>query len=259
MLSNTALNEFLNFANLLADQSAEIIMRYFRQRYSIENKKDDSPVTIADKKSEETIRDLINKKYPTHGIIGEEYETVNEKSEFTWVIDPIDGTRSFIAGHKDFGTLIALLKNNKPILGIINCPAHKERWIGVQNQQTTLNNSFVSTSNIQDIEKSYVFTSGLYFEDEKFRKDFKSIIDKTKYYRFGGDCYMYGMLASGLIDIVIEDTLKIHDYMALIPVIEGAGGVVSDKFGKSISLNSDGSLVACCSQKIHEQIIKILN
>ena len=232
MLSNTALNEFLNFANLLADQSAEIIMRYFRQRYSIENKKDDSPVTIADKKSEETIRDLINKKYPTHGIIGEEYEAGNEKSEFTWVIDPIDGTRSFIAGHKDFGTLIALLKNNKPILGIINCPAHKERWIGVQNQQTTLNNSFVSTSNIQDIEKSYVFTSGLYFEDEKFRKDFKSIIDKTKYHRFGGDCYMYGMLTSGLVDIIIEDTLKVWDYMALIPVIEGAGGVVSDKFNQ---------------------------
>ena len=230
--------EFISFANFLADKSAEVIMEYFRQSFKIEKKNDNTPVTIADKESEKRIRDLINQKYPNHGIIGEEFDEIKLNSEFTWVIDPIDGTQSFIAGHKDFGTLIALLQNKKPILGIINCPAHQERWVGVYNKPTTLNGNVVKTSDIQKINDSFAFTSGLYFEDKVFRKSFDNIIEKIKYYRFGGDCYMYGMLASGLIDIVIEDTLKVYDYMALVPVIKGAGGVITDKYNQEIDLDS---------------------
>ena len=125
MNDNSNIVELKSFANTLADKSEIIIMEYFRQKLNIERKNDDTPVTIADKKSEEIIRSLINKQYPDHGIIGEEYEGKNIDSEYLWVIDPIDGTRSFIAGHKDFGTLIALIHKTKPILGIINCPAHK--------------------------------------------------------------------------------------------------------------------------------------
>jgi len=252
------LKEFISFANILADKSSEIIMQFFRHQLNIEIKKDNTPVTIADKNSEEKIRELIKQTYPSHGIVGEEYESINLDSEFTWVIDPIDGTRSFIAGHKDFGTLIALLKNKKPILGIINCPAHQERWIGIQNQPTTLNGNVVTTSNIQKIKDGYAFTSGLYFEDDEFKKAFDKIIQRAKYYRFGGDCYMYGMLASGLIDVVIEDTLKIYDYMALIPVIEGAGGVVSDKNNRPITLESDGSVVATANITLHKEVAEIL-
>ena len=109
------------------------------------------------------------------------------------------------------------------------------------------------------MEDCYSFTSGLYFESEDFKKKYDYLIEKIKYHRFGGDCYMYGMLASGLIEIVVEDTLKNHDYMALIPVIEGAGGIVSDRSGKKINLNSDGSIVASCSKNIHNEVIKILN
>ena len=136
-------DEFVNFANFLADESAEIIGDYFRKKININNKKDDSPVTIADQETELKIRELITQKYPSHGILGEEYENIKLKSEFVWVIDPIDGTRSFIAGHKDFGTLIALLHNNKPVLGIINCPAHQERWVGIKNEKTRLNNQVI--------------------------------------------------------------------------------------------------------------------
>tara|TARA_B100001123_G_C15253737_1_gene1003803 strand:- start:876 stop:1661 length:786 start_codon:yes stop_codon:yes gene_type:complete len=257
--NNSSLKEFISFANTLADKSEEIIMNYFRQHLSIETKKDNSPVTIADKKTEEKIRSLINIKYPNHGIIGEEYEKNNLNNEYTWVIDPIDGTQSFIAGHKDFGTLICLLQNKKPILGIINCPAHQERWIGALNQPTTLNNNIVTTSNIKNLKNSYAFTSGLYFDDKTFRSNFNTIIKQTQYYRFGGDCYMYGMLATGLIDIVIEDTLKIWDYMALIPVIEGAGGVVTDKYNKKITVDSGGSIIATANSKLHEEIFQILN
>ncbi len=252
-------DEYLNFANLLADESENIIFNYFRKKIDIKDKEDNSPVTIADQKVELRIRELINSKFPSHGILGEEYESFKIDSEFVWVIDPIDGTRSFIAGHKDFGTLIALLYKNKPVIGIINCPAHKERWVGIENQQTTLNNKLISTSSIKNIEESYMFTSGIYFDEPILRNGFEKIKNKSRYYRLGGDCYMYGMLASGLIDVVIEDTLKPHDYMALINVIEGAGGKVSDKFGNDININSDGSLVASCNKSIHKDLISIIN
>ena len=258
MINSSNLKEFISFGNFLADESEIVIKEYFRKTFTTEIKDDRTPVTIADKNTEQRIRNLIKKKYPNHGILGEEFEGLNPDNEFIWVIDPIDGTMSFIAGHKDFGTLIALLHNQKPILGIINCPAHQERWIGIHNQPTTLNNNIIKTSNIQNLEDSYAFTSGLYFEDKIFRTSFHKIIKNTKYHRFGGDCYMYGMLASGLIDIVIEDTLKVHDYMALIPVIEGAGGVITDKYNQEINLKSDGSLIATANSKLHTKVFEVL-
>ncbi len=256
---NHQYDEFTAFANLLADESAKILNNYFRTKIKIENKEDNTPVTIADQNTELKIRDLITKHYPTHCILGEEFDNFDGGSEFTWVIDPIDGTRSFIAGHKDYGTLIALLHNNKPIIGIINCPAHNERWVGIKDKQTTLNNNKIKTSSVQTIKDSYLFTSGIYFDEPILRNGFEIIKEKSKYYRYGGDCYMYGMLASGLIDVVIEDTLKAHDYMALVNVIEGAGGEITDKYGKDVSINSDGSLVASCNLKIHQELISIIN
>ena len=253
------LEELIIFSNHLADESEKIIKEYFRKPFKIENKEDESPVTIADQKTELKIRELIKKKYPNHGILGEEFETRNADSEFLWVIDPIDGTRSFIAGHKDFGTLIALLHNNNPIIGLMNCPLHNERWIGIKDRKTTLNGKAVHTSKIEILEKSYVCTSGLYFDNNHLRNGFNQIIKQTRYHRFGGDCYMYGMLATGLIEIVIEDTLKTHDYMALIPIIEGAGGVITDKYGKEININSDGSIVVSANNKLHTKLIDIIN
>ena len=252
-------DEFVKFANFLADESSIIITKYFRTKINIENKEDSSPVTIADQNTELKIRELISSKYPSHGILGEEYEHINTKAEFVWVIDPIDGTRSFIAGHKDFGTLISLLHNNEPVLGIINCPAHNERWLGIKDYQTTCNDIKVNTSSKEKIEDSYLFTSGQFFYEPFLKKGFEKIKEQSKYFRYGGDCYMYGMLASGLIDIVIEDTLKAHDYMALVNIIEGAGGKITDKFGKNVNIESDGSLVASCNPKIHQQLISIIN
>jgi len=259
MTFTNKMDEFISFANILADESAKVIMEYFRQTLTIENKDDDTPVTIADKKSELKIRELINKSYPSHGILAEEFDNTNLDSEYIWVIDPIDGTRSFIAGHKDFGTLIALLYKKKPILGIINCPAHNERWIGIENQITTLNGKKIKTSQKKSIEDCYTITTGLYLEDEIFRNAFENIIKKSKDYILRGDCYMYGMLSSGLVDIVFEDTLKAHDYMALVPVIQGAGGIISDKFNNPITLDSDGSVLATANSLIHKQAINMIN
>ena len=160
---NNSLQEYLNFANKLADVAGITSMEYFRTSLSIDNKSDKSPVTIADKNTELKIRSLIESEYPDHGILGEEFDSVNPDAEFIWVIDPIDGTRSYIAGHKDFGNLIALTQNKKPIIGIINCPAHEERWVGAKNQNSTVNQQTANTSSVTSIEDAYIFTSGLYF------------------------------------------------------------------------------------------------
>ena len=252
-------DEFVNFANILADEASITSMEYFRKNFKIENKMDKSPVTIADKNTELKIRELIRKKFPNHGILGEEFSDENINSEFMWVVDPIDGTRSFIAGHKDFGNLIALLHNKKPVIGIINCPAHNERWIGIKDKKTTCNGVKANTSQIKELKDAYLFTSGMYFYEPILAAGYKKIRDKARYFRLGGDCYMYGMLSSGLIDIVIEDTLKVHDYMALVNVIEGAGGKITDKYGEDISINSDGSVIASSNEKLQKHLINLIN
>ena len=258
MTSN--LNELISFANYLADEVEPIIKKYFRTKLTIDDKEDESPITMADKKTELKIRELIEKKYPDHGILGEEFEDKNINSEYLWVIDPIDGTRSFIAGHKDFGTLISLLHNKKPIIGIINCPMHSERWVGVDGKKTLMNGSEVNTSSIINLDKSYLNTTGLYFDhDDHFKRGYNEIIKQVRHFRFGGDCYMYGLIASGFVEIVLENTLKPHDYMALIPIIKGAGGEISDKLGNPITLQSDGSVVASANKKLHTQVIEIIN
>jgi histidinol phosphatase-like enzyme (inositol monophosphatase family) len=256
---NNSHKEYLSFAHKLADVASKTSMQYFRTPLNVNNKNDDSPVTIADKNTELNIRSLIEKEYPSHGILGEEFESSNPDADYVWVIDPIDGTRSYIAGHKDFGNLISLTHNKKPIIGIINCPAHDERWVGVINKQSTYNQEFAKTSKVKNIEDSYLFTSGLYFDEPQLRNAVDKINKKVRYYRYGGDCYMYGMLASGLIDIVIEDTLKVHDYMALVNVIEVAGGQISDKFGNAISTDSQGSVVATANKELHSKIISLIN
>ena len=251
--------EYLDFANKLADVASKTSMQYFRTFLDIDNKNDESPVTIADKNTELKIRSLIEQEYPHHGILGEEFDSTNPNAEYVWVIDPIDGTRSYIAGHKDFGNLISLTQNKKPIIGIINCPAHNERWVGIKNQKSTLNKKIAKTSIVKNIEDAYLFTSGLYFGESHLRNAVEKINKKVRYYRYGGDCYMYGMIASGLIDIVIEDTLKTHDYMALVNVIEGAGGRITDKFGNEISTDSQGSVVAAANSELHSKLISLIN
>ena len=256
---NNSLQEYLNFANKLADEAGIISMEYFRTSLDIENKSDETPVTIADKNTELKLRSMIEKKYPDHGILGEEFDSINPDAEFIWVIDPIDGTKSYVAGHKDFGNLISLTQNKKPIIGIINCPAHDERWVGAKNQNSTFNLQPSKTSSVNKIEDAYFFSSGLYFTEPHLRNAVDKIKHKVKYYRYGGDCYMYGMVASGLIDFVIEDTLKVHDYMALVNVIEGSGGKVTDKFGNEITTDSRGSCIASANEKLHSELISLIN
>lgn len=244
------------FLQLLSNESSEVIKKYFRTSVSVESKLDSSPVTIADKLAEEKMREIIAKEFPSHGIIGEEFGSKNPDSEYVWVLDPIDGTKSFISGALSFGTLIALLKNGKPIIGVINHPILNEFLIG-DNQKCLLNGSKVEMRICSSINQATLLTTdhlniGKYQNQNKFDKLTKIV----KLYRNWGDCYGYYLLATGFADIMIDPIMSVWDSMALIPIINGAGGMITDYHG--IDPNIGNSIVAS-SKGIHSEVIKLLN
>jgi len=250
------LNELKRFCKLLADESGKIIKQYYRTTINIETKEDESPVTIADKKSEEVIRTLIMKEFPDHGIIGEEFGVSNSSAEFKWVLDPIDGTKSFVAGTPLFGTLIALMKNNEPILGVINQPILNDFLIG-DNESTFLNNQKVKVRECVDISSAVlVATDHLNFGKYRNQKGFDELVKKVKLYRMWGDCYGYFLVAAGYADIMIDPIMNSWDLMALIPIIKGAGGTITDYYGGD-PVNGD-SIIATAG-KIHNEVVNLLS
>ncbi|NIR50599.1 histidinol-phosphatase, partial [candidate division KSB1 bacterium] len=194
------LTEFKKFAGLLAEQSGEIIRQYFRTPFSVENKRDASPVTIADRKAEEVMRELIMKEFPQHGIIGEEADNHQSDAEYKWVLDPIDGTLNFICGGWMFGTLIALLQENEPILGVIHQPILNELVAG-DNVSTTFNGENVRVRNCDTISDAALLTTDPYLikQYQNFEA-FEKLRRSVKIYRGWGDCYGYVLLATGQVD-----------------------------------------------------------
>lgn len=255
--------ELIDFSNYLADLSSNIAQKYFRKDIGEQHKEDSSPVTLADQEIEDVIRREIKKKYPEHGIIGEEYDNINLEADFKWVIDPIDGTSSFIMGKPLFGTLVCLTYKDKPVLGILNQPINKERWVGAKGRGTSFNSKETNVRKCQTISNSvFCTTSPAYFEGKEL-DFFNKIASKTKYQKakgvfYGGDCYLYGLLALGSVDIIIETGLSNYDYCALVPIIEEAGGIITDWNGNSVDINSNGKIIACGDQKVHQEILEIV-
>lgn len=252
--------EFVALAHKLADTSGPVARRYFRQPLEIVSKADASPVTIADRACELEMRNIIEAQFPDHGIYGEEYGVVRADSEYVWVLDPIDGTAAFITGMPVFGTLIALSRKQKPILGVIDQPISKERWIGGQGIATTLNGSAVHTRDCRGIENAalYITTPDMLTTNTE-RRRFARIKDAVKMTRFGGDCYSYGLLATGFVDLVVESQLQPYDFLALVGVVEGAGGVISDWDGRPLTINSGNQVVAAATSKLHAEAIDLLS
>lgn len=240
------MNEFLPLANRMADVSAEIIKQYFRTPFTVETKRDLSPVTIADRSVEQALRAIIEAERPDDGILGEEFGEKPSKSGLTWVIDPIDGTKSFTIGRPTFGTLIALCDGITPKLGIINQPITKERWVGVDGQQTTMNGQSVKTRPCKDYDDARIgATTPMMFDNSPdFGRAYTIFEKETPRIIWGGDCYMYAMIASGYMDVAFEQNLSPYDFAALIPIIKGAGGHISDWRGDELTLNSVGKVVA---------------
>jgi inositol-phosphate phosphatase / L-galactose 1-phosphate phosphatase / histidinol-phosphatase len=241
----------------LADTARETVRHHFRKPIAVEQKADLSPVTIADRAIETEMRRLIRAEFPTHGIRGEEFAS-EDGDDFTWMLDPIDGTKSFITGFPLFGSLIALAEGIKPVLGVIEAPAMGERWEACEGLATLFNGAPARTSSCQSIEQARVYTTTL----ETFRGQDREMFDRVTrgaaLRRYGGDCYLYGMLASGFCDLVIEVALKPYDYLALAPVIEGAGGRMSDWRGAPLTIESGDKVLAAATTQLWEQALESL-
>lgn len=253
----------------LADLSGEVALKHFRTSLAVDTKSDASPVTIADRDAEEAMRAEIRKAFPSHGIIGEEHGREQTDAEWLWILDPIDGTASFINGVPLFGTLIGLWRRDgsgtaKPWLGCINHPALKDRWVGGESTPTTLNGKAARVRACAALPQAALYlTAPDYFTAEE-RTAFTRLERNVRQRRYGGtDCYHYGMVASGWTDIACEAGLKLHDYAAIVPVLQAAGAVVTDWKGGVLSLDSEktvnGCVMACGDARVHAEAVRLLN
>jgi histidinol phosphatase-like enzyme (inositol monophosphatase family) len=242
--------ELIAFANRLADVSGPIVKTAFRNTVAIETKPDHTPVTEIDRAAEAALRAIIERERPDDGFIGEETERKPSRNNLTWVLDPIDGTKAFLCGKATFGTLIALLWRDTPILGVIDQPVLGERWVGVSGEASVFNGAPIDQAvRRTSLSQARIATTGPgNFSDAEY-KAFRHVANFCAITHYGGDCYNYGLVALGHIDIVMEANLKLYDYAALIPVIEGAGGVVTAWDGGKAG--HDGTILAAASPILH--------
>lgn len=249
------MREFVDFSKELARASGEIIMRYFRSDFAVETKSDESPVTIADKQAEETMREMIMKEYPAHGIIGEEFGVHNEEAEYQWVLDPIDGTKSFVSGTFLFGTLIGLMKDGQPIVGAIHHPLTSHLLIGT-GDEARLNDEIVQVRPTRELRDAVMLYSDfIHVGQYQNGIAFQQLMGRTNYNRTWGDCHGYFLLATGYADIMLDPIMHLWDIVALIPVVEGAGGkITSWNGGPPLS----GNGIIATNGPLHSQVLRVL-
>ncbi len=255
--------EFITLAEKLAEAAREVTLGYFRTPVSVEDKDDASPVTVADREAEAAIRSLITAAYPEHGIVGEEHGSERADAEFVWVLDPIDGTRSFIIGDPEYGTLISLVRKGRPVLGLIDMPALDERWLGVAGRPTVFSDRHRGARAVRCRPCPGLSAAVLRVTDPanyegSDRDVFERLLSAVRTRRYSGDCYNYGQVASGFVDIVAESGLGTYDYCALAPVVEGSGGIITDWSGRPLGLDSDGRVLACGDPACHAEALAIL-
>ena len=252
-LDAVALNDFI-FS--LTRASGAIIRRHFRSGYAIDTKSDLSPVTIADRDAEMELRRLIMQAYPDHGILGEEFGAHQPDARYQWVLDPIDGTKNFICHSSLFGTLIALLDNGRPVLGAIHHPITDDFFLGDGNT-TWLNGKPTRVRPCESIEKAVILSSS-YTSVPKHADGarFDALIHRAWLYRTWGDCHGYGLIASGGADIMLDPIMSVWDLMALIPIIEGAGGRITDWHGNDAA---SGASAIATAGTIHDEVLRAVN
>ena len=250
------LTPYRTFLIELAEASCDLIRPYFANPHlKVETKADNTPVTLADKGAEELLRSLINKKFPDHGIIGEEHGNENETAEFVWVLDPIDGTKSFITGVPLWGTLIALLHNGQPVFGCINQPILDQLMIG-DGETTTLNGNRVQTRACKRIEDATLLTSDPLNIRKVLGVQADAYVSQARLVRTWGDCYGYLLVASGQADVMIDPLMCPWDIAALVPIIRGSGGIITDCAGGS---PYPAESILAASKELHPQVIAALN
>ncbi len=260
MANAPRLADDLALAHMLADAAAAAIRPYYRADFALEDKADNSPVTAADRAAEAAIRQILASERASDGILGEEYGAERDGASRCWVIDPIDGTSSFIAGRPIFGTLIALLIDGFPVLGLIDQPILRERWTGAMGEPTRFNGAVAHTRRCAALDQAILATTSPHAFDAHQGEHFLSLAGKVAPRRiiYGGDCYNYALLASGHIDIVCEANLLLHDFAALVPIVEGAGGLMCDWTGEPLHAASSGEAIALGDPARLEEVLEAL-
>ncbi|MBV8791044.1 MAG: histidinol-phosphatase [Pseudolabrys sp.] len=254
--------DFAAFVDELATVSGETILPFFRTSLTVDNKKPGGfdPVTAADRAAENAMRALIRRTFPGHGIVGEEYGNERTDAEYVWALDPIDGTKSFINGMPTWGTLIGLLRFGEPVFGMMHQPFTRERFSGEGGAAHYRGPSGKRDLRVRPcaaIEDALLQTTSPLLMNEADRAAFRRVEQNVKLSRYGGDCYAYCMLACGHIDLVIETELKPHDILPLIPIITGAGGIVTS--WDNGSPHAGGRVVAAGDKRVHRAALEILN
>ena len=249
---------FADVAGRLADTAAAIAMKYFRRDLAVDDKTDLSPVTGADREAEAAMRDILGAAFPEHGIYGEEMGKVRIDAEYVWVLDPIDGTQSFVTGKPLFGTLIALTRLGVPVLGAMDAPALNERWVGIEGRPTTFNGAPARVRGCAELGQAWLYaTSPQMFPGGDFDA-FERLRARVRRAVYGAECYAYGLLASGHVDLVAEATMQPYDFLALAPIVAGAGGVITDWRGDPLTLGSGGRVLAAGDARIHGAALEVL-
>jgi len=255
--------DLIAFANRLADVSGAVIRPLFRQRIDVAHKTgrhDFDPVTEADKGAERAIREIVARERPNDGVLGEEFPETKGSSGYRWILDPVDGTRAFITGRHEWGSLIALEKDGKPVLGILDQPVLGERFVGVNGQSHLIQAGKASLLEVRvcaSLSEAILCATdpGAYFSKEQLSA-FARVDRVTKMTRYGGDCYLFAALALGFVDIVIEANFHAWDVAALIPLVEGAGGIITNWQGGSAQ---DGkTILACGDKRVHAEAMRLL-
>ncbi|MCJ2182524.1 inositol monophosphatase family protein [Novosphingobium sp. 1949] len=249
-------------ANAACDAARALVRTYFRTGVAAETKGDESPVTAADRAVEQGMIAIITKAFPDHGILGEEFGLRNAESPWRWILDPIDGTRAFITGRPQFGTLVSLTYAGTPVLGVIDQPLLEERWVGQCGAATAFSGGLGGTVGTRKCPSLALAELSCTSPDMIAPDDgtgWGQLARSVRRVSWGGDCYAYGLLALGHIDIIAEGDLKIWDWAALQPVVEGAGGSLTDWQGRPLDANSDGRVLALGDPSLLPDAVAMLN
>src|SRR5690348_10660425 len=254
--------DFTSFVDQLAAASGDTILPFFRTALAVENKKTAGfdPVTAADRAAENAMRALIRRHFPAHGILGEEYGSERPDAEYVWVLDPIDGTKSFIAGMVAWGTLIGLMRFGEPVFGMMHQPFTRERFSGdggAARYRGPAGNRDLRVRACAGLDEALLFTTSPLLMNKDDRARFRRVEDAVRLSRYGGDCYAYCMLAAGQIDLIVETELKPHDVVALIPIVTGAGGIMTT--WENGPAQNGGRIVVAGDARVHAAALELLN
>ena len=261
-MTNASINEFITFAHELAEASGKTVQRYFRRTFVVESKSEGGfdPVTQADRESEIVMREMIRARFPTHAILGEEQADTNSEASMRWILDPIDGTRSFVMGLPLWGTLIALYDGDTPLLGVMDQPFVEERFEGSSQGSFRIRRGMRTPLKTRDCRDIREVVLGATDPSMFSGQTFENLSRQVKMCRFGGDCYLYCALAAGWVDAVVETGLRYYDVLPLVPIVTGAGGIITDWSGNPFSYETGAEFntVATGNIQLHYTVLKIL-